>query len=540
MLRIAKRTLQVAAATGALGALAATPALAAAPIGSYTTKGAASYASAPNLHPPVLHATRPAVTKQLAGGDFLVDNFPNLASSTKFIGQSGPLILNNKLQVVWFDPDTNQNQVTSNLEQQTYDGKPVLTWWQGVVTNTGATVSGSDVIYGENYKEIGKPLSGDTKDGWVLSLHDFLISGNNAWVTAYRTVPNVDLSPYGGPSNGTLLDAAVQEYNLKTGQLEYTWDAYDHVPLSQSEQPAPSSPSQPWDAYHLNSIQLTGNGDFLASLRNTWAAYLVNKASNQTVWQLGSNKGGPGYFSFGPGAAFEWQHDVRLQGNTLTVFDDDCCAVLPPKNGLAQFGPPGGPSRGLVLTLNTSKHTATLAHQYTPPKGNATDAGFLGSTQVLPNGNVLVGWGSTPWFTEYSKTGKVLLNAEWPGADLSYRAQYSSHWVGKPYFPPSGAARNQGKKATVYASWDGATQVTGWRVLAGSNAKHLTAVATRGKNGFQTAIGLSKQYSTYKVQALDAKGHVLGTSKAFSTAKSTAPKSTSGGSGSGSGLVGFY
>jgi hypothetical protein len=544
MLRIAKRTLQAVAAAGALTALSAAPTLAAAgPIGSYTTKGALSYVSEPNLHPPALHPDRPVVTKQLAGGYFLVDNFPNLASTTKFVGQSGPMILDRKLNLVWFDPDFDQNTVTDNLEQQKYQGKPVLTWWQGVVTNTGATTSGHYVVVGQNYKQIAT-LAGDTQDGWVLSLHDMIISGNNAWVTAYKTLNHVDLSAYGGSKDGSLLDSAVQEYDLKSGKLLYSWDAYNpggtpNISLSESKQPPPANGSQPWDAYHINSIELTGNGDFLTSMRNTWTAYLVNKASHQIVWRLGGNKSN---FSFGSGAAFEWQHDVQLnKGNLVTVFDDHCCEILPPKNGIAQFSTPDGPSRGLVLALNTSKHTATLVHQYLPPKGNSKNAAFLGSTALFPNGNVLVGWGSTPWFTEYTNTGKLLMDVRWPGADLSYRAEYSSNWVGKPSFAPSGAARSKGSKSTVYASWDGATQVVKWRVLAGSNAKHLTAVATRAKGPFETQIPLAKKYAVYKVQALDAKGHVLGTSKAFGVGKATAPK-TSGGSsgGSGSGLVGFY
>ncbi len=544
MLRIAKRTLQAAAAAGALGALAAAPATSsAAAIGSYTTKGALSYVSAPNLHPPALHPDKPVVAKQLAGGYFMVANFPNLASTTKFVGQSGPMILNNKLQLVWFDPDFNQNEVVSNLAQQRYQGKPALSWWQGVVTNTGATTSGAYVVVGQNYRQVAK-LTGDTKDGWVLSLHDFIISGNNAWVTAYRVVRHVDLSPYGGAKDGTLLDAAVQEYDLKSGKLIYSWDAYNpggapNIPLSEAKQPPPGSGSQPWDAYHINSIQLTGNGDFLTSMRNTWAAYLVNKASNQIVWRLGGKSSS---FTFGSGAGFEWQHQVLLnKGNIVTVFDDHCCEILPPKNGVAQFSKPDGPTRGLVLALDTSKHTATLVHQYTPPKSNPQNAAFLGSTTLLPNGNVLIGWGSQPWFGEYSKTGKLLLDVRWPGDNLSYRAQYLPTWVGKPYFAPSGAARNKGSKSTVYASWDGATQVVKWRVLAGANAKHLATVATKGKNGFETALALSRKYSTYKVQALDAKGHVLGTSKAFSAAKSTAPNKSGGSSGgSGSNLVGFY
>ena len=545
MLRIAKRTLHAAAAAGALGALAAAPAVsAAAPIGAYTTQGTLSYLSAPRLHPPRLKTDKPTVAKQLAGGYFLVDNFPNLASPTaKFTGQSGPMILDNKLNLVWFSPDFNQNEVTMNFEQQRYQGKPALSWWQGVISNTGATVSGYDVVYNQKYQKVAT-LTGDTKDGWVLSPHEFVISGNNAWVTAYKNLRNVDLSAYGGSSSGTLLDSAVQEYDLRTGQLIYSWDAYNpggtpNIPLSESKAtPAPANANVPWDAYHLNSIQLAGNGDFLTSMRNTWAAYLVNKASNQIQWRLGGKSSN---FSFGPNAQFSWQHQVQLnKGNLVTVFDDHCCAIEGVKDGKAQFAKPTGPSRGLVLQLDTSKHTATVVHQYTPPSGNAPNAAFLGSMQLLPNGNALVGWGSTPWFTEYSKTGKVLMDIRWPGADLSYRAQFAPSWVGTPSFPPAGAARNKGTKSTVYASWDGATRVVSWRVLAGSNAKHLTAVATRRKGPFETPITLGKKYSVFKVQALDSRGHVLGTSKAFTAGNSTAPKTSGSSSGSGSNLVGFY
>jgi hypothetical protein len=166
-------------------------------------------------------------------------------------------------------------------------------------------------------------------------------------------------------------------------------------------------------------------------------------------------------------------------------------------------------------------HTASLASSYTH-QNRPLDPAFLGSMNVLPNGNALVGWGSQPYFSEYSKTGQLLLDAVWPGKDLSYRAEFSSNWVGTPYFPPNGAARKVKGKVTVYASWDGATQVTSWKVLAGSNPNHLPVVATKGKSGFETAIALAKSAKVYKVQAFDAKGHLLRTSKAFSVPK---PKS---------------
>ena len=113
----------------------------------------------------------------------------------------------------------------------------------------------------------------------------------------------------------------------------------------------------------------------------------------------------------------------------------------------------------------------------------------------------------------------MLLDAVWPSPDISYRV-YVQKWVGIPYFPPSGAVRNNGGKATVYASWDGDTQVVGWRVLAGSSAQSLKSVATKAKTGFETTIPLSKTYKAYEVQALGPKNKVLGTSKAFPTKSS--------------------
>jgi hypothetical protein len=265
-------------------------------------------------------------------------------------------------------------------------------------------------------------------------------------------------------------------------------------------------------------------------MRNTWSAYSVNATTGVTNWILGGKRTS---FALPANAQFQWQHDVKLHsGSLVTLFNDNCCEVTGP----AKFAPPHGTARAMLIKLDFAHKTGSLVHQW----GRGLLVGFQGNADLQRNGNVVVGWGSRPYFSEFSKTGRLLLDAVFPTPDLTYRVVVSN-WVGKPFFPPSGAARNNGSKATVYASWDGATQVTRWRVLAGASATHLATVATQAKNGFETAIRLSKKYSAYKVQALDSRGHVLGTSKAFSATRSTAPK-TSGGSsgGSGSNLVGFY
>ncbi|MGD0199098.1 MAG: MFS transporter [Solirubrobacteraceae bacterium] len=471
-----------------------------APIGAYTTHGAASFVSAPSLHPPKIATDVPTQTAKLAPGYIFIDNFYDL-NYPPLTGQSGPLILDNKLQPVWFDP-VPTNVVSSNLELQTYDGKPALSWWQGYITNTGATVTGEDVVVNQHYQTVAR-LHG--ANGWVLTLHEMLIRGGDAWVTANKNIP-INLAKFGGAYNGALIDSAVQEYNLKTGKLLYSWDALKHIPPADSYATTPTN-GFPWDTYHVNSIDVLGNGTFLVSMRDTWAAYLVDIKTGRIIWTLGGKHSS---FRLGAGADFQWQHDVELASSSLvTMFDDHCCQLT----GGGTYVSPTGPSRSLELKINTQKHTASLLADYGSGQYPAVD--YMGDTQPLGNGDVFVGWGSDPYLSEFAKSGQTLLDGVLPGSDLSYRA-LREPWVGLPLYPPAGAARTRGRRTTVYASWNGATKLVAWRVLAGSGTGALRSVATASKRGFETAIPLSGTYKTFEVQALGAGQQVLGTSKRFS------------------------
>jgi hypothetical protein len=470
-----------------------------APVGAYTTRGAYSFVTEPTLHPPKLHTDGPILTGKLAGGYIFTANFYNL-NYPPLVGQSGPLILDHSLQPVWFQP-VPEKVVASNLSLQTYEGKPALAWWQGVVTNTGQTESGEDVVVNQHYQTVAR-LKG--KDGWVLTLHELLVSGEDAWVTANKNVAK-DLSSYGGAYNGALIDSAVQEYNLKTGKLLRSWDALEHIPLEDSYASVPTN-GFPWDAYHVNSIALAGKDDFLVSMRNTWAAYLVNIASGRIEWTLGGKKSS---FTFGPGAAFQWQHDVKLgSSSTVTLFDDHCCQLT----GGGTSVPATGASRGLVLTLDHSTKQATLLAEYTG--GDKFETEYMGDTQPLAGGDTFVGWGSEPYFSEYGPSKELLLEANFPGPDLSYRETIEP-WVGLPLTAPAGAARQAGAKTTVYASWNGATEVASWRVLAAGAGGKLTLVASAASSGFETAVPVPASYKSFEVEALDAKGRVIGASRPF-------------------------
>jgi hypothetical protein len=119
-----------------------------------------------------------------------------------------------------------------------------------------------------------------------------------------------------------------------------------------------------------------------------------------------------------------------------------------------------------------------------------------------------VGWGQVPYLSAFTKDGKPLFDGAFPEPNMTYRA-YVQRWVGRPLDRPLGAARVHGGQTTVYASWNGATEVASWRVLAPGK------VAEHKKTGFETAIPVDRALGPARIQALDASGHVIGTSSVF-------------------------
>ena len=168
----------------------------------------------------------------------------------------------------------------------------------------------------------------------------------------------MNLSKFGGAYNGALDDSAVQEYDLATGKLLYNWDALDHIRLTDSWATLPTN-GFPWDAYHVNSVQLIGNGTFLVSMRDTWAAYLVDIKTGHIEWTLGGKHSS---FKFGPSAAFQWQHDVTLAAR-LDRHDVRRPLLPADRRRHLRRRQPGRRARS-CCELDLQARTATLVAQY--------------------------------------------------------------------------------------------------------------------------------------------------------------------------------
>jgi hypothetical protein len=406
--------------------------------------------------------------------------------------QNGPMILDPSGNLIWFKPLAN-NVTATDFRAQTYQGKPVLTWWQGYF---GAGVGvGEDLILNRAYQAIATVHAAN---GLSADLHEFkLTPQDTALLTAYYPV-YMDASAEGGSKHKIVLDAVAQEIDIPTGLVLFQWDSIDHVALSDGYTPPPESPGSPFDYFHINAIDQDDDGNLVISARNTWAAYKVDHQTAQTIWTLGGKHSS---FKMGAGTAFAFQHDVRIRARNdavVTMFDDGA-------------GPPVAHTqgRGLKLKLDLKRRTATLASQ--DQHSPALLPFFEGNYEQLAGGGAFVGWGQQPYFTEFDAHGRQIFDGRFVGFDSTYRA-YRLPWSGAPASPPSLAATG-GKTPTVYASWNGATDVSSWRVLGGATATSLKSVASSRGRGFETAIQLSKAQRYVSVEALSRSGHVLRTSR---------------------------
>ena len=304
-----------------------------------------------------------------------------------------------------------------------------------------------------------------------------------------------------------------QEIDIRTGKLLHKWDSWSrtnpHVPLTETHQQfgvgdgGHGTATSPYNYFHINSISEVEPGnpasDLLVSGRNTWTVYRVRRHDGKVVERIGGKRS---TFTMGPRSRFFWQHHVRLHGSTrsaaghlLTVFDN---GSSPPEEKH---------SRALILDVDWQRRHVALKKQFIHPNQTYL-SGAMGSADLLPDGRMFVGWGTTPAFSEFSADGRLLLDGHIEKGSPSYRG-FSQNWVGRPNTRPAAAARHRTGGATVYASWNGATEVHSWTVLAGRSSSNLSAVGSARKRGFETAISVSHRGPWFAVEARDGKGHVL-------------------------------
>jgi hypothetical protein len=393
--------------------------------------------------------------------------------------------------VVW-QRELSAGQTAGNLRVQSYQGKPVLTWWQGLKQSSHGF--GASYIADEHYDVIstltpGAELSSD--------IHEFrLTPDGHALITSYQEV-TTDLTAVGGPTDGKIYNCIASVVDVASKKTLFVWDALRHVPVADS--PAKYTAGQVLDPYHMNSISLDPAGNLVISMRALSTVFNVDPRSGAINWQLG---GKHSTFALGDGVEFAYQHDAEMpDANTLTVFDNHF------EGNQGQQGGGSVPSSLKWINLDHNARRATLIRAQTHPGNLST--GAMGNLQELPGGNTFSGWGTAGHIAEFAPNGDMLYDATLIGG--TYRA-FLNGWSGDPVEPP----RLSFTDNTAHAIWNGATAVTQWRLLHGPESNAMTPLLTVAWAGYDTPIPLTgSQDGYYQLQALDAGGAVVNQSAAI-------------------------
>ncbi|KAL4891458.1 ASST-domain-containing protein [Aspergillus ambiguus] len=410
--------------------------------------------------------------------------------------QYGVFIMSDENELVWQSPRGDLH----DFRVQTLDGKPVLTYWNGLavpepfgwgygliqILDQNYESLYNVTVTDDNYQSLGY-INSTSFYSW-LDMHEGTITSEGTMLATGYNVTRADLSAVGGPKNGWVADSLFYEIDIKTNEILYRWSALDHVDeitLESVQQFYPVSDwgrnsSAPYGYFHINSVEKFADGAYLISSR--YFSSLFRIAQDGSVdWTLQGKDGGD--FKLAHGLHFTYQHDARIHhegdGHLLiSIFDNDNSDV---HNGTHH-------TEGIYMDVNTYTREVRPLLLLDDPKDEIY-ATSQGNVQRLPNGHSIMGYGSNPKIKEYSANGTCVMTAQFGPNEVvaSYRG-YRYPWVGTPNTAPDAFAcvdriHNQ---TNIYMSWNGATEHNVWRVSGGVTRDALRPVADARRTGFET------------------------------------------------------
>ena len=406
------------------------------------------------------------------------------------------MILSNTGRLFWHSP---QRSVVHDLKLVELDGRPHLAYY----VRQAVEPSYYEII-NQHYEVVTRVFAGN---GYRVNGHEMQVTPQGtAYIAVYRRVRDPD-------SGVRVTDFIVQEIDLTTRDVLFEWHSLDHVPVSASYDPRPTDGSA-WDYFHGNSIEPPPGreGTIVVSARKTSAVYGIDRVTGDLSWILGGKQDQFGLVGRNPRWQFCAQHDARwLPNGDLSIFD----------NGGFNLGDmqacPAHTSRVLRFDIDPARMKARVVRRISSWPSSDDGFGFrptaVGSARMLAGGDTLVSWGTTGRITQVSPRGRVKLRMQlerW-----TYRATRAP-WTGLPRGRPAAAARRRGSRAVdVYASWNGATQIRRWRVLAGETPETLAPIASPFPFAdLETRMRVRTRAPFVAVEALDGDGEVLGRSAA--------------------------
>jgi hypothetical protein len=209
----------------------------------------------------------------------------------------------------------------------------------------------------------------------------------------------------------------------------------------------------------------TADGHYLISARHAHTISYINGTSGDVIWTLGGKRNDFADLSDGNATNFAWQHHARFrdEGLTqLTFFDNHRLKTM--------IGCQQDCSRGRHLELDYENMTVRVVQEYYHPQ--SVVSGAMGGYDLTPSGNVLIGWGLNPAFTEFTPDGEVVLDIQYTtwdpeGKGRGHYRTFKGEWKGHPTWDPSVAwTQSEGKTPKLWVSWNGATEVASYQLVS--------------------------------------------------------------------------
>ncbi|XTI86082.1 hypothetical protein V2W45_1466864 [Cenococcum geophilum] len=308
------------------------------------------------------------------------------------------------------------------------------------------------------YKEVAKISAAS---GTESDLHEFRFTEDGTALIAVYDVYPADLTVFGGSQNGCIRDSLFREINIENGELIFQLRALEHYTLTDSYHSVDDRGSRgdPWDFFRI----------------------AINGTTGSVIWVLGGRRNEFIYLSEGRATDFAYQHVARWHDNYTSISLFNNSAQAPNQEENAQF------SRAMKVAIDTKNMTATLSQ---------------GSMQILPNGDVPVGYGYDAAFTEFAPNGVMLCDTHL--GLPSYRVM-KFNWTGHPTTKPSLVIVDD----VAYVSWNESSD-------GDDDDDYWQPVINAAKAGFETRIELSRNLGSYiTVAAVDIEGRMIGASEAF-------------------------
>jgi len=235
--------------------------------------------------------------------------------------------------------------------------------------------------------------------------HDFKVLPNGDYLGFERVNATANLSSWGKSATSTIINDVIVEIN-PAGKIVWTWSTAAHIDVATANV---DWRDQYPDVIHMNSLWYDGKGGIIFSARHLNAVYRIDMATGAITWKLGGTPTAQSlkFNSSQYPTNFSGQHDAQLLSDgQLTLHDDGTRADRPP--------------RGLLITINTKRMTATIDKQITDSR--AETSGCCGSAIKLPDLDWVISWGENDFTTELSRTGVPQITITYPG-QFSYRAE---------------------------------------------------------------------------------------------------------------------